>query len=77
MASYASTLTNGQLEVVGGLRDALPQGVVIAQDNEELTAAIQAALQHLMDDGTWDAILDNWGVEGAALETAELNPISE
>jgi polar amino acid transport system substrate-binding protein len=34
---------------------------------------MQKAMQHLMDDGTWKAILDSWGVEGA-LETAELNP---
>ena len=40
----------------------------------ELTEAMQKAMQHLMDDGTWKAILDSWGVEDAALTTAELNP---
>ncbi|MFV0428129.1 MAG: ABC transporter substrate-binding protein [Arachnia sp.] len=77
VSSYAVSLTNDQLEVVGGVRDALPQGIVVAQDNAELTEAIQAAMQHLMDDGTWDAILTGWGIEDAALETAELNPVTE
>ena len=75
VADYATALTNGQLEVIGGIRDSAPQGVVIPQDNEELTAAVQAAMQKLMDDGTWEAILDSWGVSAdAALTTAELNP---
>ena len=73
VAGYASALTSGQLEVVGGIRDAAPQGIVVAKNDAALTEAMQKAMQHLMDDGTWKAILDSWGVEGA-LETAELNP---
>ncbi|MBB1512415.1 ABC transporter substrate-binding protein [Tessaracoccus sp. MC1627] len=74
VASYAVALTNDQLEVVGGVRDAAPQGIVVAQDDAELTAAIQGAVQHLMDTGTWGDILDSWGVTDAALETAEIHP---
>lgn len=73
VAGYASALTGGQLEVVGGVRDSAPQGIVVAKDDAALTDAMQQAMQHLMDDGTWEAILDAWGVEGA-LTTAELNP---
>lgn len=75
VADYSSTLTNGQLEVVGGIRSALPQGIVVAKDDPELTEAIQKAMQHLMDDGTWPKILKNWGIsQDAALRTAKLNP---
>lgn len=73
VASYSAALTGGQLEVVGGIRDAAPQGIVVSKDDKALTEAVQKAMQHLMDDGTWKAILDGWGVEGA-LTTAELNP---
>lgn len=73
VAGYAAILTGGQLEVVGGVREAAPQGIVVSKDDPELTEAVQKAMQHLMDDGTWEAILDSWGVEGA-LTTAELNP---
>lgn len=74
VASYASALTGDQLEVVGGIRDAAPQGIVVNKADAELTEAMQKAMQHLMDDGTWGKILDSWGVEDAALSTAELNP---
>lgn len=74
VASYASALTGGQLEVVGGIRDAAPQGIVVSKADQELTDAIQQAMQHLMDDGTWKSILDSWGIQDAALTTAELNP---
>ncbi len=33
VASYAAALTNGQMEVVGGIRDAAPQGIVVKQDD--------------------------------------------
>lgn len=73
VADYASNLTNGQLEVVGGLLDAEPQGIVVSQQDEQLTQAMAAAMQHLMDDGTWKAILTNWGVdEEAALTEATI-----
>ena len=74
VADFASGLTNGQLEVVGGLLDAEPQGIVVRQQDEELTEAMAAAMQHLMDDGTWRAILKSWGVdEDAALTEAEIH----
>lgn len=77
VADYASSLTNGQMEIVGGIRDAAPQGIVVAQDDAALTEAVQKAMQQLMDDGTWGKILDAWGIDAeAALATAELFPQS-
>ena len=49
--------------------------LVVSADDAQLTEAIQRAMQQLMDDGTWSAILGSWGVdESAGLKTAELNP---
>ncbi|MDO5737415.1 MAG: ABC transporter substrate-binding protein [Propionibacteriaceae bacterium] len=76
VSEYAVALTNGQVEVVGGVRDSAPQGIVVAADDTELAAAIQQALQHLMDDGTWVKILESWGPKDAALSTAEIFPAS-
>ena len=65
------------MEIVGGIRDAAPQGIVVAQDDAALTEAVQKAMQQLMDDGTWGKILDAWGIDTeAALATAELFPQS-
>lgn len=77
VADYAVKLTSEQIEVVGGVRDAAPQGIVVSQDDAELTEALQAAMQYLMDEGVWTEILAAWGIsEDAALPTAELNPRS-
>ncbi|GAA4286156.1 ABC transporter substrate-binding protein [Georgenia daeguensis] len=73
VGQYAALQTGGQIEQLGEVTDAAPQGIAVAKDDAELTAALQAAMQHLMDDGVWADILDTWGVSGA-LETAELNP---
>lgn len=76
VSEYSVALTGGQLEVVGGVRDAAPQGIVVPADDPELTSAIQEAMQHLMDDGTWSEILATWGPEDAALPSAEIFPQS-
>ncbi len=76
VSSYAVALTEDQIEVVGGVRDAAPQGIVLPPDDEALASAIQQALQHLMDEGTWEEILDSWGTKDSALSTAEVNPES-
>ena len=76
VSEYAVALTEGQLEVVGGVRDAAPQGIVLPPNDTELTDAIQQAMQHLMDDGTWADILESWGPKDAALTTAEVFPKS-
>lgn len=74
VAGYSAKLTNGQLEVIGGVRQSLPQGIVISKKDEQLTKAVQAAMQYLMDQGIWPEILKGWGVDEAALTKAELNP---
>lgn len=73
VSDYAVELTNDQLEVVGDVFDSAPQGIVVPQDDAQLTEAMQKAAQHLMDDGTYKAIMESWGTEGAMLTTAELH----
>lgn len=77
VAGYAVELTGGQLDTVGDIESALPQGIVLTKDDPKFNAAIQAAVQYLIDEGIWDQILKNWGIEDAALTTAELNPSVE
>ncbi|GIG29985.1 ABC transporter substrate-binding protein [Cellulomonas marina] len=72
--AYAVEQTGGQLEQLGDVFASAPQGVVVAKDDAELTEAVQAALQSLIDDGTYGEILAAWGNDAGAVETAELNP---
>ena len=75
----ARTANSGSLfEVVDdakapGGTDATPNGIGIGKGRPELTEAIRGALQRLIDDGTYAAILDAWGESGIAIEKATVN----
>ncbi|WP_457032438.1 ABC transporter substrate-binding protein [Kitasatospora sp. P5_F3] len=69
---YAIKQTNGQLEKLGGTTDSAPYGVVVAKGSE-LTKAVQGAIQALIADGTYKAILTKWGVEAGAIDKAVTN----
>lgn len=59
----------------GDVFDAAPYGLVFAKDTE-LTQAVQTAMQELMDDGTYETILSNWGVQDGAVDEAVINGAS-
>ncbi|MFK0004874.1 ABC transporter substrate-binding protein [Paenarthrobacter sp. NPDC090522] len=50
-----------------------PYGMGFNKSNSELRDAVKAALQELIDDGTYKKILTAWGVENGARAQATLN----
>ncbi|GHH71141.1 ABC transporter substrate-binding protein [Promicromonospora soli] len=74
ITAYAVEQSAGEVETIGEIRDAAPYGIVVSQDDEELTEAVQAAVQKLIDDGTLQAAFASWGSEDAVVAEAELNP---
>ncbi|MGF1427783.1 ABC transporter substrate-binding protein [Kitasatospora sp. LaBMicrA B282] len=64
--------TSGQLEKIGSTTDTAPYGVVVAK-NSALTPAVQGAVQSLIDDGTYQKILQKWGVQSGAIATSQVN----
>lgn len=48
-------------------------GIGIHKDNAELRDALQAALLKLVEDGTYDKLLANWGIESAAHPEMNIN----
>ena len=74
VVGYTVSLAKGKLEQVGDVIESAPQGIVVAKDDMELTKAVQAGLQYLMDQGDLTKILGAYGAEDAALKTAEINP---
>ena len=74
VAGYAAENTGGEVETIGETEDALPQAIVLSKSDPRFNAAIQAAVQYLMDSGIWTDILASWGITDAALTTAEMNP---
>ncbi|KUF05619.1 transporter substrate-binding domain-containing protein [Leucobacter sp. G161] len=65
--------TPGQFELVGDLMWYAPYGVAIAVERTGMTEAVQAALQSMHDDGTYQEILERWGSESLALDEIEIN----
>ena len=72
---YAIEQTDGKLQAAGESFDVAPYGIAVAKDTG-LTEAIQAAMQSLVDDGTYTEILDAWGVADGAIDEITINAAS-
>ncbi|QER85456.1 ABC transporter substrate-binding protein [Streptomyces tendae] len=65
---------NGKaFEIVGEQVDAGPFGIAVNKDNKELTAALEAAVNAIIEDGTYTKILEKWGAETGAVDKAVVN----
>jgi polar amino acid transport system substrate-binding protein len=60
-------------EVVGEQVDAGPFGIAVNKDNKELTEALEAAVNAIIEDGTYKKILEKWGAESGAIDKAAIN----
>ncbi|POH62704.1 ABC transporter substrate-binding protein [Cryobacterium zongtaii] len=69
---YAIAQTGDKLQPAGDTFDEAPYGMVVAKGSE-LTAAVQAALQSMVDDGSYTAILDAWGVTDGGVDEITIN----
>ena len=74
VAGYAIAQTEDTLEVLGEDVGVTKEAVAIKKGDSDTAKAVQAALQKLMDDGTYMKILKHWGVEAGAIDKAEINP---
>ena len=71
--SYFVAQSKGRAKVVGSYTDTSYLGVALPKGSD-LAAPLQAAIQHLIDDGTYGKIVAKWGLEGNAVKQAPLNP---
>ncbi len=71
--AYAITQT-GKLEQVGDIYGSAPYGVVVPLAEKEFATTVQAAVQSMIDDGSYKQILTKWGLQDGAVTTSELNP---
>lgn len=67
---------SGKLEVVGEVYDSAPYGIVVPKDENDFATAIQGAVNALIEDGTYAAILQQWGLSDGAVTSSEINPSS-
>jgi polar amino acid transport system substrate-binding protein len=61
-------LSEGKLEPLGLAVEAAPYGIGVRKGSSELKAAIEEALQKLIANGKYKAILIVWGLEGGAID---------
>lgn len=72
VTGYAISKTDGKLEAAGKSFDVAPYGIA-TQKGSEMTKAVQAALQSMVDDGSYGKILDAWGVSDGGISTITIN----
>jgi polar amino acid transport system substrate-binding protein len=66
----------GGLSLVGEIYDAAPYGIPIPKTAGTTKDAILGAVKALMEDGTYKAILDKWGVSSGAITNPVINGAS-
>jgi polar amino acid transport system substrate-binding protein len=74
VCAYAVKQTNGQLTLLGSIYDSAPYGYVVPKDQAEFASALAAAVQQLISDGTYQKVLNKWGVQAGALTNPTVNP---
>ncbi|MCU1613780.1 MAG: extracellular solute-binding protein family 3, partial [Frankiales bacterium] len=72
--AYAVKQTNGQLELLGSVYDSAPYGYVIKKDQTQFADAVAKAVKALIDDGSYQKVLDKWGVQAGAIDDPTVNP---
>jgi polar amino acid transport system substrate-binding protein len=75
VAAYAAKATDGgnAFEVVGDQVEAGPYGIAVNKSNTQLRDALQEALNVIIKNGEYGAILKKWGVEAGAITEATIN----
>ena len=72
VAEYVVKQSNGQFKLIGQSYANAPYGIAVPK-NSGLEKALLAALQKLMSDGQYKAILTHWGVEAGAISNPKIN----
>lgn len=75
VAAYAVKTSGGgkDFQIVGEQVEAALYGIAVAKGNDQLTKAVQAALNAIIKNGEYGKIISKWGVEAGAVTEAELN----
>lgn len=72
VTSYAIKQSNGKLQAAGEMFEAAPYGWPVAKGSP-LAESLRQALEHLIENGTYEKIARNWGVESGMLDKPVIN----
>jgi polar amino acid transport system substrate-binding protein len=73
VVDYAVKKTGNAFEKAGEDTDTAPYGIAVPKAGGTMKEAVQSAVQKLIDDGSYQKILDNWGVGDGAIDKANIN----
>lgn len=74
VAHLARTLGGGKSYAVAGEQfGVVPYGIAISKKNPGLRDRVQSALKTLIADGTYDHLLQKWGLQQGAMRSAPIN----
>ena len=71
ISAYAVKQSEGKMRLVGEVFDAAPYGWPVKKGSE-LTVALEAAADTLLETGDFEKIAQNWGVEDGLVDDAEI-----
>jgi polar amino acid transport system substrate-binding protein len=74
VVAYAVQQTNGQLELLGDVYDSAPYGYVVPKADTDFAQVIADAVSALIADGSYQQVLEKWGVEDGAITDPTVNP---
>jgi len=74
VCAYAVLQSSGALMNVGDVYDSAPYGYVLPKSETDFGQAIADALKALKTDGTYDKVLEKWGVKSGAITDFAVNP---
>jgi len=75
VAAYAVKTSGGgkDFQIVGDQVEAAPYGIAVAKGNDQLTKALEAAMDAIIKNGEYDKVIAKWGVEAGAVTEAKVN----
>lgn len=71
-AAYRTGQSHGTL-MIAFTMPSNPLGIAVKKGSTEFATALQQATQSLMDDGTYDTLLNKWGMHDLRIEKATVN----
>ena len=77
VVGYAVSRSEGALETLkpeGALLDDTLDGIAVAKSEPDLAAAVADAINAMIADGTYGKIFQSWGVDGASIARAQVDP---
>ncbi|HET8587805.1 MAG TPA: ABC transporter substrate-binding protein [Candidatus Limnocylindria bacterium] len=77
VAGYYTVQQPDKFELSGLTLDVAKEGISVPKDKNALRDAVATALKSMMDDGTYDKILEKYGVADGGLKSSDVVPVTK